>query len=51
MEQEAAFLAALTGSVTFSIRGDILESRTAGDQMAVVMKRKLLVDLPQPERA
>ena len=51
MEQEAEFLAALTSSATFSIRGDILESRTAGDQMAVVMKRKLLVDLPQPEPA
>ena len=51
MEQEAEYLAALASSVTFSIRGDILETRTAGDQMAVVMKRKLIVDLPEPEPA
>jgi len=51
MEQEAEYLAALYSSATFSIRGDILESRTADDQMAVVMKRKLIVDLPEPEPA
>lgn len=35
MEQEAAFLAALESAATFSIQGEILEMRTADDQMAL----------------
>jgi heat shock protein HslJ len=48
MEQEAEYLAALSSVVTYSIQGDVLQMRTAGDELAVVMKRKLIVDLPEP---
>ena len=38
MEQEAAYLAALTTAATFSINGDVLEMRTADDAMAVLYR-------------
>ncbi len=49
MEQEAEYLAALESAATYSIRGNLLEMRTAADQIAVLMTRKLAVDLPAPE--
>lgn len=49
MDQEFAFLAALESAATFRVQGDTLEMRTAGDQMAVMMTRKVIVDLPAPE--
>lgn len=49
MEQEQEFLAALESSATYSIRGNLLETRTAGDQIAVIMTRKLILELPEPE--
>lgn len=51
MEQEQEFLAALESAAAYSIRGNLLEMRTAGDQIAVVMTRKLIIDLPEPEAA
>jgi heat shock protein HslJ len=51
MEQEAEYLAALESATTYSIQGDVLQMRTAGDELAVVMKRKLIVDLPEPAPA
>lgn len=51
MEQEQEFLAALESAATYSIRGNLLEMRTAGDQIAVIMTRKLILDLPEPEAA
>ncbi|MCA9948660.1 MAG: META domain-containing protein, partial [Anaerolineales bacterium] len=51
MEQEAEYLAALESAVTYSLQGDMLQMRTAEDQLAVVMTRKLMVDLPEPEPA
>lgn len=51
MEQEAEYLAALGSATTYSIQGDVLQMRTAGDELAVVMKRKLIVDLPEPAPA
>lgn len=51
MDQEFAYLAALESAATFRVEGDSLEMRTAGDQMAVLMTRKVIVDLPAPEPA
>lgn len=51
MEQESAYLAALESAATYSIRGDLLEMRTADDAMAVLMTRKVVIDLPEPEPA
>lgn len=51
MEQESEYLAALQSAATYSIQGNILEMRTAEDQIAVIMTRKLVVDLPDPEPA
>jgi heat shock protein HslJ/uncharacterized protein YraI len=48
MEQEAEYLAALTSATTYSIQGNLLQMRTADDQLAVVMTRRLIVDLPAP---
>ncbi|HSQ71416.1 MAG TPA: META domain-containing protein, partial [Rubrivivax sp.] len=48
MEQEQAFLAALQSAATFRIEGDNLELRTAGDAIAVMMTRRVVVDLPEP---
>jgi heat shock protein HslJ len=48
MEQEAEYLAALTSAVTYSIEGNLLQMRTADDQLALVMTRRLVVDLPTP---
>ncbi len=51
MEQEAEYLVALESAATYSIRGDLLEMRTATDQIAVMMTRKIVIDLPDPEPA
>lgn len=51
MEQESEFLAALQSATTYSIQGTMLQMRTAGDQLAVIMSRKLEIDLPEPEPA
>ena len=48
MDQESEYLAALQSAATYSIRGDLLEMRTAADQMAVLMTRRAIVDLPEP---
>ena len=48
MEQEQAFLAALQSAATFSIEGDKLEMRTAGDAIAVMATVRVEVDLPAP---
>ncbi len=40
MEQESAYLAALQSAATYRIEGDMLEMRTAADQIAVMMTRK-----------
>jgi heat shock protein HslJ len=49
MEQEIEFLAALTSAATYNIQGNLLEMRTADDQIALILTRKLMVDLPEPE--
>lgn len=51
MEQESEYLAALAGAATYSVQGNLLQMRTAADQLAVVMTRKLVIDLPEPEPA
>ncbi len=48
MEQESAYLAALQSAATYRIEGDMLEMRSAADQIAVMMIRKTAVDLPEP---
>ena len=48
MEQESEYLAALESAATYRIEGDLLEMRTAADQIAVMMTRKTAVDLPEP---
>jgi heat shock protein HslJ len=48
MEQESQYLAALQSATTYRIEGDMLEMRTAADQIAVMMTRKTAVDLPEP---
>ena len=48
MEQESAYLAALQSAATYRIEGDMLEMRTAADQIAVMMNRKAVVDLAGP---
>jgi heat shock protein HslJ len=49
MEQESEYLAALASAVTYSIQGNMLQMRTADDQLALIMTRKLEIDLPEPE--
>ncbi len=51
MEQESEYLAALQTAATYSIQGNMLQMRTAEDALAVIMVRKVLVDLPEPEPA
>ena len=48
MEQETEYLAALHSAATYSVEGDMLQMRTAADQLAVLMVRKTVVDLPAP---
>jgi heat shock protein HslJ/uncharacterized protein YraI len=48
MEQEAEFLAALESVATYNIQGNLLQMRTADDQLALMMTRRLIVDLPTP---
>ena len=49
MDQEFEYLAALESAATYSIEGDMLWMRTADDAIAVIMKRKVIIDLPAPE--
>ncbi|MCC6167019.1 MAG: META domain-containing protein [Caldilineaceae bacterium] len=49
MEQEAEFLAALSSAATYSIQGNVLQMRRADDQLALMMTRRTVVDLPAPE--
>jgi len=51
MEQESEFLAALVSAVTYTIQGNMLQMRTTDDQLALIMIRKLELDLPEPEPA
>ncbi|MCB8984449.1 MAG: META domain-containing protein [Ardenticatenaceae bacterium] len=51
MEQESEYLVALQSAATYSIQGNMLQMRTADDQLAVIMTRKLVVDLPEPDPA
>jgi len=51
MEQESEYLAALQSAATYSISGDMLQMRTAADQLAVVMIRRAIIDLPEPPAA
>lgn len=48
MQQEQEYLMALQSAATYSFQGDLLEMRTAADQIALVMTRKVVVDLPAP---
>ena len=49
MDQETEYLLALESAATYSIEGDLLQMRTADDALAVVMRRKVIVDLPAPK--
>lgn len=49
MEQEAEFLDALASAATYSIQGNMLDLRRADGQIAVLMTRRTIVDLPAPE--
>ena len=49
MEQEQQYLAALQSAATFRIEGDQLWLRTAGDAIAVIAVKEVIVDLPAPE--
>jgi len=51
MQQEQDYLLALQSAATFRVEGAMLEMRTAADQLAVVMNRKVVVDLPAPDPA
>ena len=51
MQQEQDYLLALQSAATFRVEGTMLEMRTAADQLAVVMSRKVVVDLPAPDPA
>jgi heat shock protein HslJ len=51
MEQESDYLRALESAATWSLRGRLLEFRTADDALAVVMTRKAPIDLPAPTPA
>ncbi len=48
LDQEFEYLVALQSAATYSIQAGLLEMRTAGDQIAVVMTRKAILDLPAP---
>ncbi len=48
MDQESAYLAALQSAATYRIEGELLEMRTAADQIAVMMTLKAAVDMPVP---
>lgn len=48
MDQEYEYLAALKSAATYSIEGDQLWMRTAADEIAVIMQRKVIIDLPAP---
>ena len=49
MEQETEFLAALASATTYNIQGETVQMRTADDQLALLMNRVHVVDLPMPE--
>ncbi len=48
MDQESQFLNALQSAATFTVEGDTLEMRTAGDAIAVMATKRVEVDLPAP---
>jgi heat shock protein HslJ/uncharacterized protein YraI len=48
MEQESEYLAALQSAATYGVEGDTLHMRTAADALAVLMVRRVIVDLPAP---
>lgn len=48
MDQEFEFLNALQSAATYSIQANMLQMRTAADQLALVMVRRIVVDLPEP---
>jgi heat shock protein HslJ/uncharacterized protein YraI len=49
MDQEYEYLAALESAATYSIEGNMLWMRTADDEIAVIMVRKEILDLPAPK--
>jgi heat shock protein HslJ len=49
MDQEFEFLNALASAATYNITGDVMQMRTADDQLALIMTRKTIVDLPAPK--
>jgi heat shock protein HslJ/uncharacterized protein YraI len=49
MDQEAAYLDALQSAATFRIEGDQLWLRTAGDAIAIIAVKAVIVDLPAPD--
>lgn len=49
MDQEFEFLNALASATTYSINGDLLQMRTADNQLALILTRKTILDLPAPE--
>lgn len=51
MDQEFEFLNALASAATYSINGDLLQLRTADNQLALIMSRKAILDLPEPKPA
>lgn len=51
MDQEFEFLNALESAATYNITGDVMQMRTADDQLALIMTRKIIVDLPAPKPA
>lgn len=48
MDQEFEYLNALQSAATYSIQANMLQMRTAADQLALVMVRRIVVDLPEP---
>lgn len=51
MDQEFEFLNALESAATYSITGDVMLMRNADDQLALILTRTTLVDLPAPPPA
>lgn len=49
MDQEFEYLNALESATTYSIEGNKLQMRSADGQLALIMTRQEIVDLPAPE--
>lgn len=49
MDQEFEYLNALKSAATYSIHGGVMQMRTADNQLALIMVRKEIVDLPAPK--